>query len=61
MDKEKMKKILKIAGDVLLYVFIGISLVAMVATVIFKQKNDDAVSIAGMEMRLVITGSMEKS
>ena len=61
MKNEKVKKILKIAGDVLLYVFIGISLVAMVATVIFKQNNDDAMSIFGMQMRLVITGSMEKS
>lgn len=61
MKNEKVKKILKIAGDVVLYVFIVISLVAMFATVIFKQKNDDAVSIAGTEMRLVITGSMEKS
>lgn len=61
MNNEKVKKALKITGDVLLYVFIGVCLVAMVATVIFKQKNDEAVSIAGMEMRLVITESMGKS
>lgn len=61
MKNEKVKKILKITGDVLLYVFLGICLVAVIVTISSRKSGDDAVSIFGMQMRLVLTGSMEKS
>lgn len=61
MKNEKVKKILKITGDVLLYVFLGICLVAVIVTISSRKNGEDAVSIFGMQMRLVETGSMAKN
>lgn len=61
MNKEKVKKILRIVGDVLLYIFIGICLIGVIITISSKKNEDGTASIFGMQMRLVLTESMAKS
>lgn len=60
VSKEKAKKTL----DVLLNVFLGIFLVFCIATIISvivsKKAEDDAVTINGTQVRLVLTESMEE-
>ncbi len=61
MEKKKVKKILATIGTVLLYIFMAICLLAVLLTIFSKRSEDGAVSLFGHEMRLVLTGSMEKS
>ncbi len=59
-NKTKVKKILTIVGDVLLYLFIAICLVGVIITITSKKDEDGTANIFGMQMRLVISPSMEK-
>ena len=59
-DNPKLKKALKIASNVLFYAVLIICIIGIALTVTGKKEKDGAVSIFGMQMRLVITNSMEK-
>ena len=60
MDKTKMKKIGKIALDVLVYIFLAICIFSVFITVLSKRDNDGAAEIFGYQMRVVTSSSMEK-
>ena len=59
--KERIFKILKITGNVLVYVFFALCLAFLVLSIASKRDVDGAVKIFGHEMRIVLTGSMEKN
>lgn len=59
--KQLLKKIAKIAGNVLLYTFIAISLVGVLLTITAKKDADGTATVFGMQMRFVLSPSMEKS
>lgn len=61
MNKEKVKKYGKIALNVLLYLFLAICVVTVFITLISAKEPDGARNVFGYQMRLVTTGSMEKS
>lgn len=56
-----MKKIFKIIIDCLIYSFILISVFILIITISSKKNIDNSSSIFNMEIRVVITNSMEKS
>ena len=56
-----LKKIGAIAANVLLYVFIFICILGVILTIVSKKDPDGAATIFGMQMRVVISPSMEKS
>lgn len=58
--QEKLKKALTIVGNILIYVFCAISLFMLFVTIFSKRNVDGAVNVFGYEMRIVLTGSMEK-
>lgn len=60
MNKELLKKIGKIAGNVVLYAFIIISLVGVLLTITAKKDADGTATIFGKQMRFVLSPSMEK-
>lgn len=60
MDKTKMKKIGKIALDVLVYIFLAICIFSVFITVLSKRDDDGAAEIFGYQMRVVTSSSMEK-
>ena len=55
------KKILTIAGNVLMYLFIALSIIAVILTISVKKGDDGAKTVFGMQLRYVISPSMEKS
>ena len=59
MNKIQSKKILGIVFTVLVYMFIFVVLGSLIFTLSTK-KNDDAVSLFGHQMRIVISPSMEE-
>lgn len=59
-DNSKLKKGIKIASNVLFYVVLIVCIVGVAFTITGKKEKDGAVSVFGMQMRLVITNSMEK-
>ena len=61
MDRAKVKKIGKIALDVLLYIFLAICIFAVFVTVLSKRDSDGAAEIFGYQMRLVTSDSMSES
>lgn len=61
MDKAKIKKIGKIALDVLLYIFLAICIFAVIVTVISKRDSDGAAEVFGYQMRVVTSDSMSES
>ena len=61
MDKAKVKKIGKIALDVLLYIFLAICIFAVIVTVISKRDSDGAAEVFGYQMRVVTSDSMSES
>ena len=61
MDKAKIKKIGKIALDVLLYIFLAICVFAVIVTVISKRDSDGAAEVFGYQMRVVTSDSMSES
>lgn len=61
MDKAKVKKIGKIALDVLLYMFLAICIFAVFVTVVSKRDSDGAAEVFGYQMRVVTSDSMSES
>ena len=61
MDKAKVKKIGKIALDVLLYIFLAICIFSVFVTVLSKRDSDGAAEVFGYQMRIVTSDSMSES
>ena len=61
MNRAKIKKIGKIALDVLLYIFLAICLLSVILTVVSKRDSDGAAEIFGYQMRVVTSDSMSGS
>ena len=59
-NNPKIKKILNISSNVIFYVVLMVCIVGVAFTITGKKEKDGAVSVFGMQMRLVITNSMEK-
>lgn len=55
-----LKKIVKITASVVLYAFLAVCLLGVVLTVTSKRDSDGTSSIFGMQMRVVLSPSMEK-
>lgn len=60
MNKTKFKKAIGIVGNILLYLFLALCIIAVVLTVFSKRDVDGASEILGYQMRIVTTSSMEK-
>ena len=60
MKKGALKKMGRIAANVLLYVFSAICLFGVIVTVSSKKDRDGTATVFGMQMRVVETPSMEK-
>ena len=60
-DKQKVKGVLHIIGNVLLYLLLGICLFTVVLTIMTKRDSDGAATMLGYQMRVVQSPSMEKS
>ena len=60
-DKSKAKRVLSIIGNVFLWLFLALCLVMLIFSIVAKRSDDGAVNIFGHEMRLVLSGSMEKN
>ncbi len=58
--KGTLKKVLNVIFDVLVYAFVIVAALTIVFSVISKRDTDGAVNIFGMQMRIVISPSMEK-
>ena len=58
--KKVLKKTGKIAGNVLLWVFVILCIFGIFMTISAKRKGDGAATILGMQMRVVQSPSMEK-
>lgn len=61
MNKALFMKILKIAGNVLTYAFMAVCLALVIFSFSFKKTSDDALTIFGMQARIIQSDSMEKS
>lgn len=59
--KSKAKKVLPIIGNVFLWLFLGLCLVAIILAIVAKRSDDGAVNVFGHEMRVVLSPSMAKS
>lgn len=57
----KAKKAISIIGNVFLYLFIAICVLMVISTIITKKKGEDAVTVLGYQMRVVMSPSMEES
>ncbi|MBR3863365.1 MAG: hypothetical protein IKM42_06925 [Clostridia bacterium] len=61
MEKTQLfKKVGKITANILLYVFIAVCLFSVILTISSKKDADGTASIFGMQMRSIISPSMEK-
>ncbi len=60
MKRTVIFKILKIAGNVLLYLFLALCLFAIVLTITAKKDSDGAMTVFGYQMRVVLSDSMEE-
>ena len=60
MDNKRIKKIGKVALDVLLYIFLAICIFCVILTVFSRRDADGAVEIFGYQMRVVTSESMAK-
>ncbi len=61
MNKSKANKILSIALNVLVYFFLAVCILSVIVTVFFPKSDDGATTVFGYQLRLVTSGSMEKS
>lgn len=61
MEKTKIKKIGKIALDVLIYIFLAICIFSVFVTVLSKRDSDGAAEVFGYQMRVVTSDSMSES
>ncbi|MBR5140666.1 MAG: S26 family signal peptidase, partial [Clostridia bacterium] len=55
-----IKKIVKIAANILLYLFIAVCIFSVILTISSKKDIDGTATIFGTQMRSVLTSSMEK-
>lgn len=60
-DKTKIKKTLDIVLNVFLGIFLVFCITAIITVIVSKKAEDDAVTINGTQVRLVLTESMEES
>lgn len=61
MEKtQPFKKIVTVLANILLYAFIAISIFGVIITVVSQKDPDGTVTVFGMQMRSVISPSMEK-
>ena len=61
MNKPLLKKIFKIASNVLFYTFIALCAVLVIVSLFMKKNADDALSFFGYQARIVQSDSMAKS
>ena len=61
MNKLLLKKIFKIAFNVLLYGFMALCAALVITSLIMKRNSDDALTLFGYQARIVQSDSMEKS
>ncbi|MBQ6922731.1 MAG: hypothetical protein IJQ66_06545 [Clostridia bacterium] len=59
-ENKTFKKVMSVILDVIVYAFIILGLFTVTLTVISKRDDDGAVNVFGMQMRIVISSSMEK-
>ena len=60
MNKETLKKIKDISSNVLLGLFIAICIFSLALTIFAKKDKDGTAEIFGYQLRIVVSGSMEK-
>ena len=60
-DKQKVKSVFRIIGNVFLYVILGVCLFTVLLTILTKRDADGAATMFGYQMRVVKSSSMEKS
>lgn len=60
MERQKIKKIGKIAMDTVLYLFIALCLLAVTLVITSKRDSDGTATVFGKQMRFVQSPSMEK-
>ena len=60
MNQQKTNRVLRIAANALLYVFILLCLLGVVFAIASRKNSDGAVTVFGRQMRVVMTSSMEK-
>lgn len=60
MNKELIKKITKVLGNVLMVIFLVLCVAALILTVFSKKDRDGASEIFGYQMRVVVSDSMGK-
>lgn len=58
--REKAKKVASIILNVIIYTFFVLCIFLLVASIFSKRNEDGAVNMFGYEMRIVLSGSMEK-
>ena len=58
--KRTLNKVLNVIFDVLVYAFVILAAMTVILTMASKRDADGAVNIFGMQMRIVISPSMEK-
>lgn len=58
MNREKLKKVGKIAMDVLTYIFLALCIFTVMVTILSKKDVDGAAEVFGYQMRVVTSDSM---
>ncbi len=61
MDKNLLKKIGDIAGNVIMYIFLAVCIASIILTVFAKKDEDGTSELFGYQMRIVVSDSMAKS
>ena len=60
MNNPKIKKILNIASNVLLYLFLAVCVCSLVLTIFAKKDSDGTPEVFGHQLRIVVSDSMAK-
>lgn len=60
MNREKLKKVGKVAMDVLTYIFLAICIFTVLITILSKKDVDGAAEVFGYQMRVVTSDSMSE-
>lgn len=59
-EKSRAYRVLSIIGTIVVYAFFAICMIALIVSVTAKKDADGAIDVFGMQMRIVISPSMEK-
>ncbi|MBR1867490.1 MAG: S26 family signal peptidase [Clostridia bacterium] len=59
--KSGFKKVLNVLTDVLVFAFVIVGAISLILTITSKRDDDGAINLFGMQMRIVVSNSMEKS